>query len=273
MHFVIWAFVLPFVFGDGGSEFLAFEWGTEVALALAYNLRGTVGVAVLAGLILATTYRLVCQFLLRRGVDPALAYVTVMVAALLSAGHWIARPHMFTFLGIAIILPRLEVPKAAHIAMMAPLFVVWANMHGGFVFGLGLIGAYLTGDIFELISSDTRRDWQRRAILHAGMLAVAAPVTLINPNGLGLHKHVISFFGLGTILEVTDEFRSPSLLSVTGILLALCVFAIIRTFLAARRAQSFRFLPWRWMRSATWPCLDSWLFQWRRCTSIRGGAT
>ena len=290
MHFVVWAFVLPFVFGDGlvsgdgdvarhirlgqmildqgsilrvdqwswtkaGSEFLAFEWGTEVALALAYNVRGTVGVAVLAALVLATTFRLVCQFLLRRGVDPALAYVTVMLAALLSAGHWIARPHMFTFLGIALILPRLEVPKPSHVAMMAPLFVVWANMHGGFVFGLGLIGAYLTGDVLELINArfkaraDTGGDWQRRALLHAGMLAVATPVTLINPNGIGLHKHVLSFFGLGTILEVTDEFRSPSLLSVTGILLALSVFAIVRTFFAARRARNGG--PWRpeWQRT------------------------
>ena len=91
-----------------GQPFIAFEWGSEVVYALAYRAAGLAGVAVLAGLVLALTYALVARFLIRRGGDPLLAYFVSMAAAVLSAAHWLARPHLFTMLAVVLLLELLE---------------------------------------------------------------------------------------------------------------------------------------------------------------------
>ena len=77
------------------------------------------------------------------GGDPLLAYLVSMAAAVLSAGHWLARPHLFTLLFVVVLLDLLERDRPAPLWLYAPFFAIWANFHGGFSFGLILIGAFL----------------------------------------------------------------------------------------------------------------------------------
>src|SRR5512143_2566573 len=91
-----------------GKPFLAFEWGSEVVYAAAERVGGLALVSVLAGLVLALTFALLARFMVRRGGDPLLAYLVSMAAAVLSAGHWLARPHLFTLLFVVVLLDLLE---------------------------------------------------------------------------------------------------------------------------------------------------------------------
>ena len=209
-----------------GSDFLAFEWGSEVTFAAAYNLGGLPAVGALAGGVLALSYALLCRFLLRQNVEPALAYGATTAATIMTAPHWLARPHIFTFLGVALLLPLLEANRWRHVWLAAPLFVIWANFHGGFVFGLAVIGAYAAGDLID--RSDT-------AMPTIAMLGLGAAATVVNPYGLGLHRHIGSFFGLQTVLDVTDEFQRPDFTSWTGIVMLVGIAVVIGAFVAARR--------------------------------------
>ena len=105
--------------------------------------------AVLAGLLLALTYALVVRFLLRRGVEPLLAYLTAMAAALLGASHWVARPHLVTLLLVVVLLELVERVDRRSLWWYLPFFSLWTNLHGGFTYGLMLIGLYLVGDGVE----------------------------------------------------------------------------------------------------------------------------
>lgn len=208
------------------SDFLAFEWGSEVVFAAAYNLGGLPAVGALAGGVLALSYSLVCRFLLRENVEPALAYGATTAATIMTAPHWLARPHIFTFLGVAILLPLIENSRWSRVWLAAPLFVIWANLHGGFVFGLAVIGAYAAGDLFD-----------RRSTAHPtmAMFAVGALASLVNPQGIGLHRHIGSFFGLKTVLDVTDEFQRPDFTSWTGIVMLFGIAVVAAAFVRARR--------------------------------------
>ena len=87
-----------------------------------------------AGLVLAFTFALLGRFLVRRGCDPFLAYLVTMAAAVLSASHWLARPHLFTLLAVVVLLHLLlpEDDRPAPLWAFFLLFLVWANFHGGF---------------------------------------------------------------------------------------------------------------------------------------------
>jgi hypothetical protein len=199
----------PFSFTRPGAPFVGFEYGSQLLYALAERVGGLPAVAVLAGLLIGLTYALLTRFLLKRGVDPLLACLTVALAIALGAGHWTARPHLFSFVAVVILLDMLEGRRRRPVLPCAALFVIWANLHGGFVYGWVLIGLYLVGSLGELLWSDDKEPWRERVRYYRTMLVTAMTVTVLNPYGLELHRHLIGFFGKPFLMDNTAEFVSP----------------------------------------------------------------
>jgi hypothetical protein len=222
----------PFSFTRPGAPFLGFEYGMQLLYALAERFGGLPAVAILAGLIIATAYGLLARFLLRRGVDPLLAYLTTMVAAVLGAGHWLARPHLISFVLSLVLLEMLESRRQPRYWIYALLFAVWANLHGGYVLGWILIGIYLCGTLLEYLSSRAPEEAARARHL-AAALAISIAAALLNPYGIELHRHVIQFFGERFIMDNTAEFVSPNFHDADGkiflVALLLCLVAIVLT--------------------------------------------
>ena len=216
----------------GGEEFLAFEWGSEVVFAAAHAVGGLGAVVVVAAALLGLTYALLTSLLLRAGASPIGAAVPVFGIVALTAGHWIARPHLFTFVGVAWLLRLLDKTVSERRPLpsghLVVAFVVWANLHGGFVFGLGLLGAAIIGAAMD------QRDWKiTRSHLLTGFAAAAA--TLVNPNGINLHRHVADFFSLDPILEATVEFQRLRFGSGPGVLFALALVAVAALLICSRQ--------------------------------------
>jgi hypothetical protein len=225
-----------------GRPFLAFEWGSEVVYAAVYRGAGLAGVAIFAGLLLALTYALLARFLIRRGGDPLLAYVISMAAAVLSAAHWLARPHLFTMLGVVVLLGLLERQGRRTLWPYVPLFVLWANLHGGFFYGCILIGLYAVGEVAEGLASGDRAPWLARGRHHAAALGIALLASLVNPHGFRLLAHVAGFFGNNVILTQTQEFLSPNFHTVNGKIFLLALLAVMGSLALSRRRPTFPLL-------------------------------
>jgi hypothetical protein len=220
----------------GGKPFIAFEWGSEVLYALAYRIAGLVGVVTLAGLTLALAYALVARFLVRRGGDPLLAYFVSMTAAVLSAAHWLARPHLFTML-LVVVLLELMVRPQRKLWPYVPLFVIWANLHGGFFYGCITLVLYAVGELAEgwLVLGEARRNWFAQARHHLAAAGVGLVVSLLNPNGWHLLAHVAGFFGNSAILALTQEFMSPDFHTINGKIFLAVLLAVIGSLALSRR--------------------------------------
>jgi hypothetical protein len=232
-----------FSFTRPGEPFLPFEWGSEIAYALVYRLGGLPAVAVFASLLIATTYALVAVFLRARGVDPAFLMLVTLLAAVNGKLHWLARPHLFTFVGVALLLFLLE-GRARRVWLFAPLFIVWANLHGGFVFGWILIGLYLVGSIAESIFGPDGEDWRRKAAFYAKALGVSVAACVVNPFGVNLLVHVAGFVGGESFIKrFTDEFASPNFHDAEGAVFLVTLLALVGALaFAGRRPSSPRLL-------------------------------
>jgi hypothetical protein len=219
-----------------GKPFIAFEWGSELIYGLAYRLAGLAGVVVLGGVVLALTYALVARFLIRRGGDPLLAYFVSMVAAVLSAAHWLARPHLFTMLAVVLLLELLERFGRRTLWPYFALFVVWTNLHGGFFYGCITIAIYAAGEWLEarLATNGERSEWLARARHHAAAFGVALVAAVINPNGVRNLVHVTGFFG-NRFLQQTQEFMSPDFHTVNGKIFLVVILAMVTTLALTRR--------------------------------------
>jgi hypothetical protein len=218
-----------------GKPFLAFEWLSEVVYAAVHRAAGLAGVAVFAGLLLALTFALLGRFMVRRGCDPLLAYLVTMAAAVLSAAHWLARPHLFTLLAVVLLLELLERKRPASVWPFFPLFLIWSNFHGGVFFGLILIGAYLAGDLLEAWRTDDRALWRASARARAVALGLGLVAALINPYGPALLRHVFGFFGNAAILRLTQEFMSPDFQTINGKLFLAALLAVVVALTLCRR--------------------------------------
>ena len=222
-----------------GQPFVPYEWLSEAAFAGAHRLAGLAGVLVLTGLVLAATYALVGLFLQRSGATPLAAFGVAIVAGVTGAVHWLARPHVFTLLGAVATLWLLERGgrRAPWIALA--LFAVWANLHGGFLYGLVLIALYLAGDLLEL-------RWGRdpagaRAGLrgHAWVLLAALAGTLVNPTGPALLEHVAGYLGKGYLVDSTAEYQSPDFHLLYGRVFLLVLCGVVAALALAGRRPGF----------------------------------
>lgn len=141
-----------------------------------------------------------------------------------------ARTQMVSLLGLALILwlcRRFLAGRLAHLWVLPPLFLLWANLHGGFPAGLFTLALVLavSATIRLLISHwPSVADHLNEPILAwpqirhlALMIGLAALVTLINPYGWRLYGEIYQSLTDRFMLETLHEWQPVSLQSRAGL--------------------------------------------------------
>jgi hypothetical protein len=182
-----------------GVRWINHEWLSELMMGLAFRAAGATGLIALKtalGLIVAV---LLARHLRRQQLTLLAAlFVTAYGMVVLYPGLRPLRPQAWTYLAMTVVLllidraTRDSADASRHARALwwaAPIMALWANAHGGFVAGLGLLGVWWASRA-ALAWSDGRlaRDRQTRRALLLDGLAVAAAVaaTLANPYGWDL---------------------------------------------------------------------------------------
>jgi hypothetical protein len=90
--------------------------------------------------------------------------------------------------------------------------VLWVNLHGGWLFGMALLGIYTLAAFVESLRAEGALA-AIRAAHRARAMAVAwvasAVATLVNPYGWRLHAHIYRYLSDRYLMNRIDEFRSP----------------------------------------------------------------
>ncbi len=135
-------------FTRSGEPRPPYEWLSQVLFAIANRLLGLDGVVLLTSATIAVTFTIVYIDSAARSGAPLIALLVSAAAALASSLHWLTRPHVFSFLFFAVwvtALERLRIKRPVPLWLFPVIMLVWANAHGGFVFGILAWGAYLAG--------------------------------------------------------------------------------------------------------------------------------
>ena len=194
-----------------GAPFYDHEWLTDLVFASLFALGGSAALVVLK-LLLSAVMLLAMLDAIRRTVECLTPdeppHPLTVAAALIAALAVIApgatfRPQLFTMvflaLEVAMLLRadrRLERGSVlpVQLAALPPMTLVWANLHGGFLVGLGLLGVYCATRIGASLLQRVRgvtadlEPQQMVAVACVGLLSLAAP--LVNPYGLELYTYL-----------------------------------------------------------------------------------
>jgi hypothetical protein len=142
------------------------------------------------------------------------ALLLAFLATGASSVHFLARPHILTMLLLAVSMALLRADRrqpSARLWLLVPLMILWTNVHGGFVALVALVGLLVAGTAAESWLSGARR-WPEFAAArrYAKLFVAVCAATLVNPYGIGLHRHIAEYLGADWIKKVVDEFQSPS---------------------------------------------------------------
>lgn len=155
------------------------EWLTGVLFYPIYKTLGGQGLQAIKYVLgLATAVLLYVTARGRRAHPLAAALVLVLLQAFLVIGYSPVRAQVFTYFFFALTLYVVEHARRTGrwrlLAALVPIQILWCNLHGGFLSGLGLVALYAAG---EAIS-------RRPFLPYVAILAVSGLATLINPYGL-----------------------------------------------------------------------------------------
>ena len=146
-----------------GEPLVPHEWLAQILLALAHRLLGLDGDVLLAAVVIAGTFLLTYRETVRRGASRLVGLLAVLLAVATSSLHWLARPHIFTFLFMALWAARLETfreGRTRRLWVFPLLMCAWANTHGAFIAGFVVLGIYFLDWAWEFLRRNPvfRRD-------------------------------------------------------------------------------------------------------------------
>jgi hypothetical protein len=217
----------PFSSSVAGHAWFAWEWLFDVIVGSLDSAAGLNGVVLFAALIIATVFAWTFRLLLRRGTNLLVALALVLLAAAAATIHFLARPHVLTWLLTVLWFWILDSSFGrGHTSrgrtwlpwMLPPLMLLWVNLHGGFLIGFALLGIYwispawqwirLPSERFEDVLKKIRTAGNVRTLTFVALLSALA--TLVNPYGWNLHVHVYRYLTNRFLMDHIDEFQSPN---------------------------------------------------------------
>lgn len=163
------------------------EWGSSLVFYLLYKYFGVAGFIYFQAIMLFLTcfWIIKTQALQKHAYPTSIAFMLIFLWIFSHLNPALIRCHMFSFMFYAMFLYFLEKTrhKNSNILWLVPFItVIWNNLHGGVVSGLGMIFIYLIGAII------TRKPWAK----YFWVLAFSGLALIINPYGVEYITFLIS---------------------------------------------------------------------------------
>jgi hypothetical protein len=205
-----------------GAPWHPHEWLAQLILALAYEKGGWAGVVICASAAVAGALALLTRYLLRFW-EPIYVLGAMALSFSLMAAHVVARPHVFMMpllvvWGMSLVNAHDE--ERLPTLGLLPVMLLWANLHGSFVFGLLLAAAFAAGAVIP-----AKGHRVKLAFRWGAFLAACAGAAMLTPAGLKGLLYAFEVSDMSFALSVINEWKSPNFQKLQPLELSLMVVA------------------------------------------------
>ena len=226
----------PFSYTALGKPWTTHEWLSELMIFKIFQAGSFAALILTFSLIITAAYLLV--YLRCPGSSrPYIAGFALIIGAAASAPLWGVRPQMITLLFFSLFLYLLErYRQEQQLRFLIPLpllMLVWVNLHGGYILGLGVMGVYIAGAVIELIWQATHaktaiRETFRPVLTLTGMFIGSVLAALINPNGVRILTYPFETLTDPAMHAFIQEWFPPDFRELMWLPLALLIAGIDR---------------------------------------------
>jgi hypothetical protein len=182
---------------------LTHEWLAQIGMYLIYTVTGLPGLVLARALLLVAFCALVGLMVWWRNHGFLRSIGAAVTAGAVAINFQQSRPFLVTFVFLAVTMAILE--RRRWMWALPVVFLLWANMHGGYFMGWAVLGAYcgeaLLNRLRKLPVPGERELW----LVTAACFVASA----INPNGLRVIEIMINYRG-STIQASNLEWQYPA---------------------------------------------------------------
>jgi hypothetical protein len=192
-----------------GKRWIAIEWLSEIFLALAFKIGEWRGVVIFSGIAIATIIATLCFYLLQN-LRFSVAIGWTALTALAISPHFLARPHLFSYILLLVwLIILVDAYDRGDFRPSTPflciLMILWANLHGSFTFGLAILYIFAGFSFYEKV---VQRDYVQCRNLLFMLLAVSVGA-LLTPYGVFSALATFEVMNLNYVLRHIAEWKSP----------------------------------------------------------------
>lgn len=194
-----------------GVQWINHSWLSQVLMYAAFHWGGYLGLsALVAVLAVVSMFLLYVQMNSPMGVRALIIVLTAVIASLV----WSPRPQMISltlFSGVLYVLYLYKWKRRNFLWLLVPMFILWSNVHGGYVLGLLLVGTMLGGEVLNhVMGYRSDADLSYRSIIQLGVWAILSGLAVvINPNGMLMWLIPFRTVGVQTLQNLVAEWASP----------------------------------------------------------------
>jgi hypothetical protein len=228
----------PFSFTRAGHPWVADQWLAECGMAIVHRLAGWDGLLLVTATLLAGVYAWIGARLLRGGLHLLPAILLLALAMLAGAPQFHLRPLVATIVLLGVTFGWLvDVENGSRrfrqLWWLVPLFILWTNLHGGVLGGLGTVGLCLGGwslsAAWQFRNEVGTRSFVARTSEPIALLLAVAAAVLVSPYGLAMPREWLEtlrmplpkFIAEHAPLELTDPIGWGTLALAAGYLATL----------------------------------------------------
>ena len=213
----------PFSFTWFGQPWTPHEWLSELIIFRLVEGVGRIGALFVFGLFPPAIFGVLAAALTRRGARVLAIGLPFALGAFTLIPYVTLRPQAISWLLTAVLLWLLLEASADHprrFLLVVPLFLLWANLHGLYVVGLGVAGIYVLFTLAGRTPMSRARGWAvggMAAAIGASMFTPAGPIGILYP----LRYIEPGDWGLANIQEwQSPNFHEPAHLAFLALIVA-----------------------------------------------------
>ena len=249
-----------------GETWLSWEWLSDVVFGASHQIAGLSGVALIAAIAIAFTAYGSAKLAVALGGNLFLAAAGTVLLLGVTSMHWLARPHVFSWIFAFLFLSAAEYERrqtSRALWLLPAVAAIWANMHASFLLGPAILFIYAIGEIVVTVAAVGEAQGRQRAALiddrrlspistspavidrrYSGRrFALASLISLLatflNPYGWRLHEHIFSYLQSGYLMDHIEEFRSFSFHSAGALYVELFLAVAVLGTVALLRQRAF----------------------------------
>jgi len=236
----------PFSYTALGKPWTTHEWLSELMIFKIFQA-GSFGALILVFSMIITAAYLLVYLRCPGSSRPYIAGFALILGAAASAPLWGVRPQMITLLFFSLFLYLLERYQHEHkLRFLIPLpllMLVWVNLHGGYILGLGVMGVYIAGAAIELVWRATHaktalREGLQPVLTQIGIFIGTVLAALINPNGVRILTYPFETLTDPAMHAFIQEWFPPDFRELMWLPLALLIVALIVSSIRGHHTRS-----------------------------------
>ncbi len=185
-----------FSFTRPHQPWFAWEWGWDLLFGTIHKFWGLEGVAFVNVMVLGIVAVLLYKLALRASGNELASFFVTTIAVCGSSVHWLARPHLLSWLFFALFLHLIRDLKEGrrHPLYILPVIVaIWANIHPSFFLSVLLLILTASEEALQIfVDAGTLPAVYRKCRPFLWTIASCSLASLLNPYSWHLHAHILA---------------------------------------------------------------------------------